>query len=201
MFVKSPAIIKKVFPDLVWDIKTSEKEIYLTFDDGPHPEITRKVIELLDKYDAKATFFCVGENVMNYPNTFKLIIGNGHQAGNHSYNHINGWKVSNHDYFENIEKADQLINSHLFRPPFGRIMPSQIKALKEKYSIIMWSVLTYDFDMKVNQEKCLKNSIRATKPGSIIIFHDSKKAEKNLLYALPVFLQHFYDKGFAFKLL
>lgn len=199
MIIKSLSILKKIFPDLIWEINTKEKEIYITFDDGPHPEITPIVIKALDKYDAKATFFCVGENVMKYPDTFKLMLSNGHKVGNHSYGHLNGWKVSNNDYFENIEKANILIESNLFRPPYGRIVPSQIKILKKKYSIIMWTVLTYDFDKKVSRKRCLKNSITVTKPGSIVVFHDSLKSAKNLNYALPLFLKHFNEKGFVFK--
>jgi len=201
MFISSPVILKRLFPDLIWERKTNEKVIYLTFDDGPHPDITPQVLEILDEYDSKATFFCVGENVSKFPDTFKSIINNGHRVGNHSYNHISGWKSSNAVYFENIEKAGEIINSELFRPPYGRIAPSQIKLLKKKYSIVMWSVLTYDFDKKVSKEQCLRNSIVKTKPGSIVVFHDSLKSEVNLLYALPLFLKHFTEKGYSFKVL
>lgn len=199
MFVKSPSILKTVFPNLVWDIKTTEKEIYLTFDDGPHPEITPQALEILNRFNTKATFFCVGENVSKFPETFNSIISNGHSVGNHSYNHISGWKSSNKDYFTNIEKAKTLINSDLFRPPYGRITPSQIRVLKKQYSIIMWTVLSYDFDKNVSREQCLKNSIIKTQPGSIVVFHDSMKSANNLLYALPLFLKHFTDEGFVFK--
>ena len=201
MFIKSPSILKKLFPNLIWDIETNEKEIYLTFDDGPHPEITPQVLDILDKYNAKATFFCVGDNVRKHPDTYELILNKGHKTGNHSYSHINGWKVSNDDYFDDIEKAGKLIKPDLFRPPYGRITPSQIKVLKKKYSIIMWSILTYDYSKKVNKEQCLTNSIIKTKPGSIVVFHDSLKSANNLFYALPLFLKHFSDKGFVFKVL
>ncbi len=199
MFIKSPSILKIIFPSLKWDIKTNNKDIYLTFDDGPNPEMTTQVLEILDQYNAKATFFCVGENVLMFPDTFNSIISKGHQVGNHSYNHLNGWKVSNSDYFDNIEKASKLIKSNLFRPPYGRITPSQVSTLKANYSIIMWSVLTFDFDKKVSKEMCFKNSIVKTTPGSIVVFHDSEKAADNLLFALPLFLKHFADKGFTFK--
>lgn len=201
MLVKSPTIFRKMFPELIWDVKTNKKEIYITFDDGPHPGITPWVLEILNKYNAKATFFCVGDNVRKYPDTYKLILDKGHGVGNHSYNHLNGWRTNNSDYVRNIEKAGQLIDSSLFRPPYGRITPSQIKQLKKNYSVVMWSVLTYDFDNNISKDKCFKNSIIATKSGSIVVFHDSLKSETNLRYALPLFLQHAADKGFIFSLL
>lgn len=201
MFINLPLILKRLFKDLTWDKKTKEKVIYLTFDDGPNPEITPKVLKILDAYNSKATFFCVGENVLNFPETYNLVIGDGHGVGNHSYNHISGWKTSNIEYFSNIEKARKLIDSKLFRPPYGRITPSQIKYLKKKYSIIMWSVLTYDFDKKVTKEQCLKNSIINTKPGSVVVFHDSFKSANNMLFALPFFLKHFIEDGYKFEVL
>ena len=201
MFVKPPSILKKLFPILTWEIKTTKKEIYLTFDDGPNPKITPQVLKILSEFNAKATFFCVGENVEKHPDTYKQVISNGHKTGNHSYNHLNGWKTPNPEYFANIQKADNLIKSNLFRPPYGRISLSQIVPLSKIYKIIMWSVLTYDYDSKVNKEQCFKNSISKTKPGSIVVFHDSLKSENNLLYALPLFLKHFLDKGYIFSLL
>ncbi len=201
MFVKPPSILKKIFPDLIWEVKTTNKEIFLTFDDGPHPKITPQVLKILDEFNVKATFFCVGENTDKHPDTYKQIVSNGHKTGNHSYNHLNGWKTSNAEYFSNIEKADNLIKSKLFRPPYGRISLSQIKLLSKKYSIIMWTILTYDYDKKVSREQCLSNSIKNTKSGSIVVFHDSLKSENNLLYALPLFLKYFLDKGYSFSLL
>ncbi len=201
MFVKPPSILKKIFPDLIWEVKTTNKEIFLTFDDGPHPKITPQVLKILDEFNVKATFFCVGENIDKHPDTYKQIVSNGHKTGNHSYNHLNGWKTSNAEYFSNIEKADNLIKSKLFRPPYGRISLSQIKLLSKKYSIIMWTILTYDYDKKVSREQCLSNSIKNTKSGSIVVFHDSLKSENNLLYALPLFLKYFLDKGYSFSLL
>jgi len=201
MFIKTPSILKKIFPNIVWEVKTNKKEIYLTFDDGPHSIITPKVLKILNNYGVKATFFCVGENIKKNPDTFSQIINEGHKAGNHTYNHLNGWKTSNADYFDNIEKADNLINSKLFRPPYGRIALSQIAPLSKKYSIIMWTVLTYDYDKKVTKEKCFNNSISKTKPGSIVVFHDSLKSADNLLYALPLFIKHFLEKGYTFCLL
>ncbi len=199
MFVKSPQIIKKLFPDLVWEIKTNKKEVYLTFDDGSHPDITPKVLKILDEFGVQATFFCVGENVKKYPKTFNLITSRGHAVGNHTYNHLNGWNTSNSEYFDNIEKAGTLIHSNLFRPPYGRITPSQIKVLKKKFSIVMWTVLTYDFDKKISTKQCFHNSINKVSPGSIIVFHDSLKAANNMLTTLPLFLKYFLDKGWIFK--
>jgi len=200
MIVKPFSIFKNLSRNLIWEVKTNKKEIFLTFDDGPHPTITPQVIKILNEFGVKATFFCVGENVKKFRDTYKLIVESGHKAGNHSYNHLSGWKTSNHEYYNNIELASNLIKSNLFRPPYGRIALSQIKPLSKKYKIIMWTVLTYDFDNRVSKEQCLKNSIK-TKPGSIVLFHDSDKAVDNMIYALPLFLKHFLNKGFTFSTL
>ncbi len=200
MFVKPPSIIKKILPKLTWEVATSKKEIFLTFDDGSIPEVTPNVLKILNKYGVKATFFCVGENVEKYPQTFNSIIANGHAVGNHSYNHLSGWKTKNDEYFQNIEKANTLIHSKLFRPPYGRIKPSQIKYLSNNYLIIMWSVLTYDFSNKISEQQCLSNSITNVVPGSIIVFHDSIKASRNMYYALPLTIEHFLSEGWNFSL-
>lgn len=199
MMVKSPRIFKLLFPSLVWSISTDKKEIFLTFDDGPHPDITSWVLDCLSDYSALATFFCVGENVCKYPNVFNKILSNNHSIGNHTYNHLNGYRTSNNDYFKNIEKAQSLIPSQLFRPPYGRIKPSQIAKLKKQYKIIMWSVLSYDFNNNLDGEKCFTNSISSTENGSIVVFHDSLKASKNLKYALPKFLDYFSDRNYTFQ--
>jgi len=201
MIVKPPYLLRMCFPQLLWEVKTTEKEIFLTFDDGPHPEITPMVLDVLDEYKAKATFFCVGENVEKYPETYASIKKRGHLTGNHSYNHLNGWKTNNSAYFQNIEKAASLINSNLFRPPYGRIKPSQIKKLKPDYKIIMWTVASYDFSKKVTPEQCSKNAIQKSKAGSIVVFHDSAKAREKLLSVLPIFLEHFQNKGYTFPLI
>ncbi len=199
MIVKSPYILRKLAPSLVWDIETTKNEIFLTFDDGPNPNITPWVLNCLDSYNAKATFFCVGENVCKYPQTFKSILNGGHSVGNHSYNHLNGWKTPNYNYYENINKARDIINSTLFRPPYGRITPLQIRKLKREYSIIMWSILSYDFDENISKEQCYNNSIISAKPGSIVVFHDNLKSSINLKYALPLFLDYFSNLGYSFK--
>lgn len=198
MQFKTPYVAKIVYPSLIWDMPSNENKIYLTFDDGPHPDITVSVIELLEKYNARATFFCVGENVQKFPDTFNHIKSHGHSVGNHTYNHLNGWKTNSKDYFSNIEKANKLIGSNLYRPPYGRISPAQIKQLKQDYKIIMWSVLSYDFDARVSNESCLENSIKNSRPGSIIVFHDSEKSKEKMFYACEGFLDYFSQKGVEF---
>ena len=196
-----PGIGKLLFPQLIWEIETSEKEMFLTFDDGPHPEITPRVLEILDSYQAKATFFCVGENVEKHPAVYNKILKEGHATGNHGYHHLNGWKTSNRKYLDDVEHCSRLIDSHLFRPPYGRISYLQIGYLKINFRIIMWSVLTYDFDKKLSPQKCLDYSVKFSRPGSIIVFHDSEKASGNMLFALPRFLDHFSKLGYRFKAL
>lgn len=199
MFEKPPRLLKKLYPSLYWDINTNEREIFLTFDDGPHPTITPIVLDILDEYNAKAVFFCVGENVCKYPDTYKQIIARGHHTGNHSFNHFNGWKTKDQDYFDNIYKTAEIVNSNLFRPPYGRISPSQITHLKKEFKIIMWSVLTCDYDKNITKKQCFNYSIKNTIPGSIVVFHDSEKAEKNMMYALPKFLDYFTSRGYKFN--
>lgn len=201
MQFKTPYVAKLVYPSLLWDMPSNDNKIYITFDDGPDPEVTPIVLKLLDDYNAKATFFCVGENVKKFPETFALLKQNGHAIGNHSYNHLNGWKTSNRDYYKNIEEASDFIESNLFRPPYGRISPSQIKHLKKKFRIIMWSALSYDFDTRLSKEDCLELSIKNSVAGTIIVFHDSEKAKENMLYALAGFLKYFKGKGLEFSVL
>jgi peptidoglycan/xylan/chitin deacetylase (PgdA/CDA1 family) len=194
-------IFKTIFPQLIWEIKTEEKNIYLTFDDGPHPDITPQVIQILDQFNAKATFFCVGENVSTYGSAYQQILKKGHQTGNHTYNHLNGWKTRSDVYYQNIEKCAEMVDSHLFRPPYGRIKPTQVGYVKMRYRIIMWSVLTGDFMNDLSPYKCLEKSIDKTRPGSIIVFHDSEKAKKNMLFVLPRFLEHFTQLGYRFPVI
>ena len=199
MMMKTNFLVKIIYPQLLWGMPAGGKEIFVTFDDGPHPEITPEVLKILARYQAKATFFCVGQNVEKYPETYREIISHGHQVGNHTYNHLKGWETSDEVYFENIKKCRQLVGSNLFRPPHGRIKRSQIKFLKNDYKIVMWSVLSYDFSKEISKEKCLQIAQKYTKSGSIVVFHDSEKAAENMLYALPRFLGHFQNKGFVFK--
>ncbi len=184
---------------LTWSIKTTKKEVFLTFDDGPIPEVTPWVLETLKKYDAKATFFCVGDNVKKHKDVYQMIIDQGHKTGNHTMNHLNGWTNFNKTYFENIEKCNVLIHSNLFRPPYGKIKPSQISHLKSDYKIIMWDVLTKDYDVSVNGEYCFEKVKKNCKAGSIIVFHDSIKAEKRLRNALPKSLEYLKHEGYSFS--
>ena len=201
MKVKPPLLYKLLLPQLIWNIDTDEQVIYLTFDDGPHPEITPKVLQILDQYNAKATFFCVGENVVKYPETYRLILGKGHATGNHSFNHLNGWKVSRKQFFENIEKCAKYVDSHLFRPPYGKINLLHIAYLKITYRVVMWSVLPHDYSPKITPQKCLHNVVKYSRSGSIVVFHDSEKAAENMLFALPRFLEQFTKAGYRFDLL
>ncbi len=214
--VKTPEFVKSLFPSFVWNINTSQKEIYLTFDDGPTPKVTDWVLHQLHQYNAKATFFCIGNNIDLYPEIFQRVISNGHSIGNHTYNHLKGWKTSSQEYTNNTKKTEALLTRHfessesfsnnlsaqlkLFRPPYGKIKPSQSKViLKLGYNIILWDILSFDWDQSKSPEKCVTNVISKTKPGSIIVFHDSVKAFKNLEYALPKVLEYYSKKGFEFK--
>ncbi len=199
--IKSSSILRRFYPSLVWKVKTNEKKIYLTFDDGPIPEITEWVLDELRKYHAKATFFCIGENVAKHPNLFSAIVAEKHLVGNHTFNHLNGWETSNLEYFDNIEKANQLINSNYFRPPYGKISRSQIKYLKSKYKIIMWDLLSYDFDIQTSPDTCFKNATKNYEAGSIIVFHDSLKAKNNLYNSLPQTLNFYSKQGYSFETL
>lgn len=223
--VKIPLVVKKMFPNYVWDIPTNEKTLYLTFDDGPTPEITNWVLSILKSFNAKATFFCIGKNIEAYPDIFQNILNDGHAIGNHTYNHIKGWKTSTKDYVANVLKAEQVMSyefrvqssefqktteseiniqqsqiNNLFRPPYGQITPKQGKELmKLGYKIIMWDIISFDWDKTVSEETCLNNVITKSTNGSIVVFHDSVKASKNMQYALPKTLEYFSEKGYSFN--
>jgi peptidoglycan/xylan/chitin deacetylase (PgdA/CDA1 family) len=189
MMVTVPKWLRMFYPSLEWKVQGDAENVYLTFDDGPHPEITPKVLDLLDQFNAKATFFCVADNVRKYPDIYRQIIERGHRVGNHSYHHLNGWKTKNKIYFDDVEQAAGLIKSNLFRPPYGKLSPHQISVLKKQYRIVMWSVLTYDFRRTITPEVCLQNALLGLDPGSIIVFHDSEKSARNMFYALPEYLK------------
>ncbi|MBN1252155.1 MAG: polysaccharide deacetylase family protein [Bacteroidales bacterium] len=200
MFLASmPSVIKKAFPSLIWRMNNEDKVIHLTFDDGPIPETTRWILKTLDNFNAKATFFCVGDNVEKYPHLYNQILDKDHVVGNHTFNHLSGWKTETSDYVENIYKAENLISSDLFRPPHGLLKNSQIQALKNNFKIIMWDVLSMDYEEKISPLQCLKNVTNNAKNGSIIVFHDSIKAWKNLQYALPKTLEYFSELGYSFN--
>lgn len=198
-FITIPRILRSFFPSLVWEMPRDEKKIFLTFDDGPHPIITPKIIDLLRRYDAKATFFCVGRNVEANKEIFNMILKEGHSVGNHTYNHDRGWRTATKDYIESVERANKHINSNLFRPPHGRIKYSQIRALQQKYKIITWTVISYDWDKSITSDDCFNNIIRNADSGSIIVFHDSEKAINNMLPALEKVLKYYKSKGFTFE--
>ncbi|MBL3655633.1 polysaccharide deacetylase family protein [Fulvivirga sediminis] len=203
---KTPLALKWIYPQLTWSVPSKEKVLYLTFDDGPIPILTEFVIDTLDQFNAKATFFCVGDNIRKHPEIAQKTLEAGHTLGNHTYNHLNGWENDSEVYIENVQKCqEQLktmnVDSHLLRPPYGRIARKQISKLKSVYNIIMWDVLTGDFSKNIAPEDCLKNSIRSTRKGSIVLFHDNIKAENNMKYALPRYLEHFSKEGYLFKAL
>ena len=205
MLHRIPIWFQQIFPGYTWRIGTKNKEIYLTFDDGPIPEITEWVLSVLGSFDIKATFFVVGENVFRHPEVFNKIVMGGHSVGNHTYSHLKGWGATTKSYLEDIDRCSKIIESNtgrlptLFRPPHGRIKPSQAKALRNDYNLVMWDTLSVDYDRKLDKNRCLTNTIKATNSGSIIVFHDSVKAEKNLKYVLPKYIEHFIKLGYTFK--
>lgn len=205
-WVKTRWFIKKFLSGFVWDIPNNEKTVYLTFDDGPTPEITEWIIALLRQHNIKATFFCIGNNIEKHPDIFQKVIDDGHTIGNHTYNHLNGWNTQNTLYLENMEACERSIikrndtgGAKLFRPPYGKIKSHQAKEIREKgYKIIMWDVLSADFDTTITPQQCLQNVTANTTEGSIIIFHDSIKAFPNLEYTLPKAIEYLKENGFNF---
>ena len=202
--VKTPRWLKRLLPQgMIWEMPDKDA-IYLTFDDGPNPTVTPFVLAELEKYGAKATFFCVGNNVARYPDVFARTRAAGHTMGNHTYNHLNGWKTTNAHYLKNIAQADKHINSRLFRPPYGRIKLSQYRKLVRRYphwTMYMWDILSGDFDTGITGEQCLANVLECLEPGSIVVFHDSDKARERLEVALPGVLKYCKEQGWAMKAL
>jgi peptidoglycan/xylan/chitin deacetylase (PgdA/CDA1 family) len=201
--IKTPWWLRKLYPTLTWQMPGKEKNIYLTFDDGPHETATPFVLDCLQQYGAKATFFCIGKNVQQYPGIYRRIIEEGHGIGNHTHNHLNGWKTKDKLYMDDIKKAADYIDSNLFRPPYGRIGRFQANFLQQvtrpSYKVIMWSVLSGDFDRKLAPQQCLDNVTLNTEPGSIIVFHDSTKAWDRMHFALPKVLEYFSKQGYTFR--
>jgi len=199
-FVKTPWWLKKLYPRRIWDFDTGEKIIYLSFDDGPHPVATPFILDALKKYKAKASFFCIGKNVLAYPDLYRRIQEEGHRVANHSHNHLDGYKTPDKTYLGDIHEAAAFIDSNLFRPPYGRMTASQFRKLPG-YKIIMWDVLSGDFDASLSKEKCLEGVNAKTKPGSIVVFHENDKAWEKMSYALPRFLDNFHQQGYIFSVI
>ena len=199
--VKTPSIFQNSFPNFTWKIPTKEKILHLTFDDGPTPEVTPWVLRQLAQYNAKATFFSIGENIMQHQGIFDQVKSEGHAVGNHTHNHLNGWATDSIPYFHNVRHCARLVQSPLFRPPFGRLRPKQAQFLQRHYRIVMWDVLSGDFDPNISNEKCLTNVTKNAKPGSIVVFHDNQKAKEKLAYTLPKVLDHFSQLGYQFEAL
>jgi peptidoglycan/xylan/chitin deacetylase (PgdA/CDA1 family) len=192
-------ILSFLYPSLVWRINDKKKNIYLTFDDGPIPVITDWVLQLLDQYNAKATFFCIGDNVRKHTDIYRRLLHSQHSIGNHTMNHLNGWKTNNQTYIDNVRECEKFVSTTLFRPPYGKIRMRQIFALKRNYKIVMWDVLSKDYDQSLTGDQCFVRIKNETRNGSIIVFHDSLKAESRLRYALPKTLDYFSKEGFTFK--
>jgi peptidoglycan/xylan/chitin deacetylase (PgdA/CDA1 family) len=203
-WIKTNRFVKLLFPKYIWSIPNDKKRVFLTFDDGPTPEITEWVLAQLEDYNAKGTFFCIGNNIEKYPKIFLKTVANGHAIGNHTFNHLNGWKKSTEEYLENANLCQSTIENqqptitNLFRPPYGKIKKSQsIQLRKQGFKIIMWDIISYDFDQTTSKEQCLENVLKNIESGSIIVFHDSKKAWQNLEYVLPKTLQFLKENGFS----
>jgi peptidoglycan-N-acetylglucosamine deacetylase len=201
-FIHTPFWLPLIYPKFIWRGDTAQRKLYLTFDDGPHPEITLAVLDCLRQHQIKAQFFCVGNNVSKYPSVFQQIIAEGHAVGNHTYHHKNGWATDNEMYFDEVKKTDDLMHTKFFRPPYGKIKFSQANQILKTHEVVMWSRLTGDFDKSITKEQCLKNAIgKPFKNGEIILFHDSEKAQERMLYALPLFLETALEQKFEFGLL
>jgi peptidoglycan/xylan/chitin deacetylase (PgdA/CDA1 family) len=201
-FTHTPFLLPLIYPQFIWRGDTAQRKLYLTFDDGPHPEITLAVLDCLRQHQIKAQFFCVGNNVSKYPSVFQQIIAEGHAVGNHTFHHKNGWATDNEMYFDEVKKTDDLMHTKFFRPPYGKIKFSQANQILKTHQVVMWSRLTADFDKSITKEQCLKNAIgKPFKNGEIILFHDSEKAQERMLYALPRFLETALEQKFEFGLL
>ncbi|MEO6760033.1 MAG: polysaccharide deacetylase family protein [Saprospiraceae bacterium] len=199
--VKTPKFVQALLPAYTWTVPTRERVLYLTFDDGPIPELTAWVLDMLQRYAAKATFFCVGDNVLRHPDVYARVLREGHSVGNHTFNHLNGWKTPGPAYLHNVRRCARVVDSRLFRPPYGRLMPAQRKFIERHFRIIMWDVLSGDFDQQITPQQCLENVLENAGPGSIVVLHDSRKAEKNLRYVLPAILEYFAGNGYRFEAL
>ncbi len=219
--VKTPRAARRLLPSALWKVRTREKKLYLTFDDGPIADVTPAVLDILRRYDAKASFFVIGKNVAANPDIYYRILSEGHKIGNHTFDHLNGWQVQNELYYENVAQcASQLeamgthavpasahhdeepVEEHqYFRPPYGKLTIAQYNKLKKRYKIVMWDVLSFDFDLRITKEQVLDNVVKNAVPGSIVVFHDSLKAMDKMLFALPLVLEHYSQLGYTFETL
>lgn len=205
-FHRTPWLVQQLYPSLIWSGPVNDKSIYLTFDDGPIPKLTDFILDTLGQFNVKGTFFCVGENLIRHNEISQRTIEAGHQIGNHTFSHLNGWETSNKDYLDNFGRCSEILKDYkldknLFRPPYGKITRAQISKIKSSHKIVMWNVLTGDYSSKIDPGDCLSNSINSTKPGSIVLFHDNIKAEKNLRYTLPRYIEHFLKRDYQFDLI
>lgn len=200
-FVQPPFFLKWFYTNVTWNKSRAQKSIYLTFDDGPIPEITPWILDVLAQYNAKATFFCVGENIVKHPDIFQRILDEGHQVGNHTFNHLKGWDYSDEEYLENVYKCQELTKTNLFRPPYVRAKKSQLKVLEKEFELIYWDVLSGDYDVNMSPQKCFNNIVNYTKNGSIIVLHDNIKAIPRVQFVLPKLLDNYMQKGYTFAIL
>ncbi|TYR34766.1 polysaccharide deacetylase family protein [Sphingobacterium phlebotomi] len=200
-FVTAPFFLRWYYPKVTFNKSRKDRKIYLTFDDGPIPEVTPFILDTLAEHQIKATFFCVGENIEKNRAIYDRILAEGHQVGNHTYNHLRGWDTDDSVYLDNIAKCQQLTGTILFRPPYARAKKSQLNVLYEQYEVVFWDVLSGDFDAQISPEKCYQNVIRHVKNGSIIVFHDNIKAMPRVSYALPKVITYLKAKGYDFGVL
>ncbi len=196
---RPPGLLKKAFPKMIWKIPEAADSLFLTFDDGPTPGITEEVLSVLQDFNVCATFFCLGKNVDKYPDLYTRMLAEGHLTGNHTYSHLNGWKTKTENYIKDISLAGEIVHSNLFRPPYGKIKPKQSSRIRKDYHIIFWDVLSRDYDVNISGEDCYHNVMHYARGGSIIVFHDSLKAGKRMLYALPRVLEELSSKNYSFK--
>jgi peptidoglycan/xylan/chitin deacetylase (PgdA/CDA1 family) len=202
MWIERPfGLMRLLFPKALWRVERTEKTVYLSFDDGPVPETTPAVLLILKQYGIKATFFCVGDNVEKYPELFQEIIKQGHRLGNHSFNHVRGFSMGANEYLRNVQKASQFIPSVLMRPPHGQLTPKLYKELNKNYQIVMWDLITRDYNQSLSPERIVDNVIKYARNGSIIVFHDSEKSKKNVLAALPASIEYLQHEGYRFETL
>ena len=203
---KTPEFVKSLFPQFLWQVPSEKKVLYLTFDDGPTPKITEWVLDQLKHYQAKATFFCIGNNIEKYPDIFSKTVDGGHTIGNHTFHHLKGWKTKSKNYLKDIEQTQKIIerstSTDLFRPPYGKFKITQARQLLSLgYEVVLWDVLSYDWDQNISPKTCFNNVVSKATKGSIIVMHDSQKASKNLMYALPRVLEYFSDRDYVFEAL